>query len=205
MPNAYSYLTRFVIDAFQSALVEFYESDLCQLPNGASGPVNERAMVFRIAHYMARSIEPAFRECNLKVDSEYNRHGGNPKRRGRGNQPKKLIIPDIVVHQRGVDQLNILVVEAKKTDDSGLGNNSERNDDEKKLKCCTVQNGAYCYQLGFYLELDRGEAFVAVFEDDKNKLEMNYSVQQKKWFLGKTQGVELGESLAACILQFRGS
>jgi hypothetical protein len=72
----------------------------------------ERAIAARLGVYLA----PHFPRHS--VDVEYNRHGLEPKRlilpetcRGGG---ERLIVPDLVVHQRGHDQENILVVQIKK-------------------------------------------------------------------------------------------
>src|SRR5437899_3007394 len=74
--------------------------------------VGERAVAAKLACYLA----PLFPEHD--VDVEYNRHGVDPKDldlpldcRGGG---KKLIVPDVIVHRRGHDQDNLLVVEVKK-------------------------------------------------------------------------------------------
>jgi hypothetical protein len=75
--------------------------------------VSERTIAARLAVHLA-PLFPRF-----DVDVEYNRHGLNPKgvtlpadcrdgRRGR-------IFPDVIVHRRGHDRSNLLVIELKKT------------------------------------------------------------------------------------------
>jgi hypothetical protein len=57
------------------------------------------------------------------VDAEYNRDGDKPKRLGledecanyRDEHGESLIVPDVIVHRRGPDGPNILVLEVKKT------------------------------------------------------------------------------------------
>lgn len=80
--------------------------------------VTERSLSHRLAHYMALSavVEPP-----LTVDCEYNRHFGNPKRL---NLPRRdalddevratTVFPDILVHERNSDDLNLIVLELKK-------------------------------------------------------------------------------------------
>jgi hypothetical protein len=74
--------------------------------------VGERAVASKLACYLA----PLFPEHD--VDVEYNRHGLDPKDldlpadcHGGGT---KLIVPDVIVHRRGHDRDNLLVVEVKK-------------------------------------------------------------------------------------------
>lgn len=74
--------------------------------------VAERAIAARLAFYLA----PQFPQH--QVDVEYNRHGIEPKMvdlpehcRGGG---QRYIYPDIVIHQRGHDEDNLLVIQIKK-------------------------------------------------------------------------------------------
>jgi hypothetical protein len=74
--------------------------------------VQERTIAARLAHY----LEPHF--PGHTVDVEYNRHGLEPKKvdlpagcRGGG---QRLVLPDVVVHQRGHDRENLLVIQVKK-------------------------------------------------------------------------------------------
>lgn len=106
------------------------------------GAAGEQAIAHRLAVYLEREIER--RQCakdsvvlggNLTVDCEYNRHEGDRKRQripGRlaaivaearrtvqpdPEDPSAFVItvcPDIVVHERGHDRRNLLVVELKK-------------------------------------------------------------------------------------------
>ncbi len=88
------------------AIEWLFEHDIYLLEANAA----ERAIAARVATYLA----PHFPE--LHVDVEYNRHGIEPKRvhlntyRGA----RKLIVPDIIVHQRGTDERNLLVIQIKK-------------------------------------------------------------------------------------------
>jgi hypothetical protein len=75
--------------------------------------VSERTIAAKLACYLA----PHFPEHS--VDVEYNRHGLVPKRvdrpmncRGGG---EGLILPDVIVHKRGHDDENLLVIQIKKS------------------------------------------------------------------------------------------
>lgn len=74
--------------------------------------VAERAIAARIAFYLA----PLF--PRHQVDVEYNRHGIEPKivnlPEGFQRGGRRLIYPDMVVHQRGHDEENILVIQIKR-------------------------------------------------------------------------------------------
>ena len=86
--------------------------------------VNERSMT----HHLANSIEALF--PGYDVECEYNRmlnaNGGKPipKKVGGGN-----IIPDIIIHKRGTNEKNLLVIEVKKADEN-------TDDDIQKIKDC---------------------------------------------------------------------
>jgi hypothetical protein len=74
--------------------------------------VCERALHFKIAHYMAQSrlIRPP-----LTLDCEYNRHFTDEKRL---QLPYRLwpakVFPDILIHERNSDNNNVLVLEIKR-------------------------------------------------------------------------------------------
>jgi len=74
--------------------------------------VAERAIAARLATYMSAHFR------DHQVDVEYNRHGLVPKEVGlpescRGGG-RKRIFPDVIVHQRGHDDENLLVIQIKK-------------------------------------------------------------------------------------------
>jgi len=74
------------------------------------GDAAERTISARLARY----LEPLF--PGYRADPEYNRHGFDPK---RVTLPKRYrrggrIFPDIVIHQRGADGDNLLVIQIKK-------------------------------------------------------------------------------------------
>jgi hypothetical protein len=111
--------------------------------------VNERALGATLAHLFVRELFP-----HHKVDAEYNRVGldGRPKRLnlpiecGGENTP---VYPDIVVHHRGDNEENILVVEIKKTT-----NRQSRRCDLIKLEAYREQ---LRYHIGAFVELPAGD------------------------------------------------
>jgi len=107
----------------RKALELFFLQDHELLERG----VNERS----ISHKIAEHLQYVFR--GYDVDCEYNRHGVEIKRAGK----KKRVFPDIVVHQRGSDEANILVLEVKKV------NSKYYKNDVEKLKVLTGRQFRY--------------------------------------------------------------
>jgi len=76
--------------------------------------LNERTITHKLAEY----LRPMFPE--LEVDCEYNRDGHDPKRVNLEDRPVEEwgagsnVYPDIIVHHRGDNLHNVLIVEAKK-------------------------------------------------------------------------------------------
>ena len=90
------------------------------------------------------------------MDCEYNRHEDDIKRleflcseeTRSDDRNAKTVFPDIVVHQRGNDDSNLLVIELKKLDAGGI------DWDKKKLRKFTHPQGEYKYRLGILLVFD---------------------------------------------------
>lgn len=88
-------------------------ADLYLLQNDLS----ERCIASRLAMYLQREFP------EHHVDVEYNRAGEIKKRvplspdcaRRRNRDGEALAVPDVIVHQRGEDGPNVLVLELKKT------------------------------------------------------------------------------------------
>jgi hypothetical protein len=100
-----------VAEALKRALDAFIESDKHLLAADAS----ERSMSHQIAVHLAREI-PGY-----DVDCEYNRDGFNVKRLQLGHRQVSdndeeavTVFPDIIVHRRGNNDHNLLVIEMKK-------------------------------------------------------------------------------------------
>ncbi len=109
-----------VIERLNRALGKFREIDRYLLDNDLS----ERCIASRLAMY----LQDAFPDHD--VDVEYNRAGEIAKRvplskdcdtrKNRDGHP--LAVPDVIVHKRGPDGPNVLVLEFKKTSNvEGMG------------------------------------------------------------------------------------
>ncbi len=110
--------------------------------------LHEQCIAGRLALYLQSVFPSHF------VDVEYNRAGLAPKRLGlsdecanaRDENDEALVVPDIIVHRRGRDGPNVLVMELKKTtnpDDGGC--------DRQRVQAMRVQLG---YQYGVLVQLE---------------------------------------------------
>lgn len=113
--------------------------------------VAERAIAAKLAGYLEQYF-PAH-----QVDVEYNRHGLDSKMielpencRGGG---RKLIYPDIIVHQRGNDDENLLVIQVKKET-----NREPRACDHSII---VAMKEVFRYRQGLLLELPAGAGAAA--------------------------------------------
>lgn len=99
--------------------------------------VHERTSVSRIAHYLANIIEhkQLFKDNKIVVDVEYNRSGSYIKTL----LYDKRIYPDLIVHQRGNNEYNILICEFKNKKNS-------RSDKSRIQKM--VNESFYGYLIG---------------------------------------------------------
>lgn len=105
--------------------------------------VNERT----ICHHLATHLQEVFPEHH--VDVEYNRHGMDPKRVELDPEHgRERVFPDVVVHRRGTDESNLLVMEVKKST-----NPQPRSHDRRKLKCCVEEFG---YDFAVLVDIPAG-------------------------------------------------
>ena len=129
----------------KAALSDFFRKDRDLLERN----VNERSISHKFAEYLQHQFE------GLQVDCEYNRHqvegktlNLEPERTSSDSLDAKTVYPDIIVHQRGDNSCNLLVIEVKK---QGAGSVSK---DKKKLSAFTGHGQEYNYRLGLLLVFD---------------------------------------------------
>ncbi|WP_434643723.1 hypothetical protein PQ692_04845 [Thermoanaerobacterium thermosaccharolyticum] len=142
----------------KNALDKLYHNDRYLLEHD----VNEQSITHRLAIY----LEDVF--FNYNVDCEYNRYGDDPKRlKGKSFKKydklfkceidrlikeidaDKLAKPDIIVHKRGRNDQNLLVIEVKKS------NNKDDNYDILKLMIFTDKDYDLNYKYGLFIKLDK--------------------------------------------------
>jgi hypothetical protein len=109
--------------------------------------LSERCIASRLALY----LQNEFPEFN--VDIEYNRDGATPKRLGLpegcanfDEAGEALVVPDVIVHRRGHDGPNVLVLELKKTT-----NPEPRDCDRERVRALREQLG---YEFGALIECE---------------------------------------------------
>jgi hypothetical protein len=110
--------------------------------------VSERCIASRLAFYLQNEFP------EYLVDVEYNRDGDVPKRLGlpeecanyRDNNGQALAVPDVIVHRRGRDSPNLLVLELKKTT-----NPDPRDCDRARVRALRKQLG---YSFGALIECE---------------------------------------------------
>jgi len=134
-----------ILRKVRNALKDFFQEEQSLLDVNAS----ERSISHKFAEYLQKQFH------NLDVDCEYNRHGSDikrlkyylPKQTEVDKLEAKTIFPDIVVHKRGNDKNNTVVIEIKKSN-SG----QDHTADIQKLKAFT--GSQYKYKLGIFLVIN---------------------------------------------------
>lgn len=192
-------ITKGIVEKIKKAVHQVYEKDEYLIGsmydvareqpgkrNDEEHHVGERAIMYKIAHYLDNLLitDPAYK--GYSVDCEYNRNIIDPKRLNWKRKPNKksgkvfeeqgeyLVIPDIIVHKRNSSDANLLVAEIK------TYWNQDTTDDINKLIGFTDKNGEYKYALGVSILIDREE------KDVKYKFIVN---GRPKYAVGYTQGV----------------
>lgn len=107
---------------------------------------NERSLTHRIAMYLQEQFE------NYYVDCEFNRNGYEPKELYIGeveinayDANAVTVYPDIIVHQRGSNDENLLVIEFKKS--------SSRIDRAKDFNKLHAYKNDLDYKYALFIEL----------------------------------------------------
>ena len=136
-------------DLIKKALNTLYEKDKELLWLGESAGIDkhvgERAIVFRFGIYFQQELNKIPELKDLKLDCEYNRKGMDPKK----ITIEERIMPDIILHQRGNSNHNLLVIEFK-----GWWNKNQEYD-KKKIEKLIDNAGEYGYKEGYTILLDK--------------------------------------------------
>ena len=117
------------------ALQELQKNEQHLLLNG----LNERTIASHLAHYLAAH----FLEYN--VDHEYN--GNIDNRKGKKFLDASPVYPDIIIHTRGKNVNNLLIIEVKKTINPG----KQQEANEKKLLGYIAEGCEFRYPFGLFL------------------------------------------------------
>lgn len=135
------------------ALDLLYENDEYLITHpGPKGEdhVSERGIVFRFGVY----FDYLFKQCisiDYHIDTEYNRDTCEIKRILKSNKSGKLqnCYPDFIVHRRGNNDGNLLILEFK------TWWNEEQYDDKKRVRYFIDPTNRYKYQFGATVLLEQ--------------------------------------------------
>lgn len=147
-----SFNANVVRDLVCKALDEVYRRDSYLINNRClAWPSNyqhasERSIVFRFGLYLHNQALADGLLADYDIDCEYNRNRDDIKRRGRG-QESPAATPDLIVHRRGSNDHNILLLECKTHWSAG-----PRSNDVEKIRAFTDPSGPYKYRFGALIE-----------------------------------------------------
>ena len=114
---------------------------------------NERSLTHKLAEYLQARLPAGW-----NVDCEYNRNQGDTKKliqklRAIAGEPRyddtdaKTVFPDIIIHKRGNNESNLLVIEIKKS----TNRDSEGIVDKEKLNA--FRQPPFCYRNAVFIKL----------------------------------------------------
>lgn len=112
--------------------------------------VNERSITHRLGMYLQEVVNGPW-----DVDVEYNRIGETDNVTKRlpeemlQNESQGTVYPDVIIHQRGSEENNLLVIEAKKSGNSSDG-------DRQKIRAYQQHLD---YDYGLFVRFDTGQDF----------------------------------------------
>lgn len=112
--------------------------------------VAERDITSKFAHYFQNNMRETI-IADYDVDCEYNRDGYGMK-----NIDGTLVYPDFILHKRGTNDSNLLIIEFK------TWWNSDNREDIEKLKAMMSDWYRYQYQYGYSIILNQERDSVAV-------------------------------------------
>lgn len=112
--------------------------------------LSERSIVFRYGIYLQDKIKNTIFK-NYNIDCEYNRNIDLEKKYHDNNGKVLGCYPDIIIHKRGTNDDNLLVIEIK----TWWNTNTEH--DEDKLRDLTKQTSDYRYEYGLSITLGKDE------------------------------------------------
>ena len=153
-------------DIFWEANRAFIEKDLDLLYED----ISERCLCGALMHELNKQLEK--NGCNnYYADVEFNRNKKRIKQLHNDDGFVSNILPDIIVHSRGKETPdNLLVLEMKKS----CVNQQDKENDRNRLKKMTKQNcneshHSYEYLLGIYYEInfDKKTILVEFYHDEK--------------------------------------
>ncbi len=133
-------------ELIKKSLDDLYQNDQDLLKR----KVAERDLTSLFAHYFRNNMkDTAIADYN--VDCEYNRDGYGMKK-----IDGTLVYPDFILHKRGTNDSNLLIIEFK------TWWNSDNREDIEKLKAMMSDLYRYQYQYGYSIILNQERDSVTV-------------------------------------------
>lgn len=161
-----------LLKLLKRAFVDLYDYDYFTIEKNA----HEQCISGRLAMYIRDQIYED-KNTQIRVDIEYNRDGNDIKRvfqsRPHSENDNPNIRPDVLIHERGTGDHNILYCEIKKK--------SDKNKDENKVNQ-QVYNGRE-YKFGLFItRIGTGGIDFGSFENGNStkKAELYYFDNDKK-------------------------
>ena len=136
-----------ILAALSDALARVVNED----PELLTLQAHELSLVHRFGVYLEEALRADIRSLGLSVDLDYNRHGRGqkilPERTDRCGESK--FRPDLIVHRRGDDTCNLLVIEWKKQADE---NTIALLEDRLRVLLAVDGPATYRYETGVLID-----------------------------------------------------
>lgn len=133
----------------KEAIEELYKKDKILFKE----EISERCLVYNFARHLEDILKYTKYE-NLNIDLEYNRNCGKMK----SIRGQKITYPDIIVHERGNNNKNTIVLEFKKWKNNKI---EEIEKDRRKLQGFKYE---YRYKLSMLIILNKESAKEVIYE-----------------------------------------
>lgn len=141
-------------EKLKNSLKSLFENDFYLIEKN----LNERSISHKLACYLQKQFD------ELSVDCEYNGNANNPDGTKRievkqangkvcSDGEEHLVYPDIIIHKRGNNDNNELIIEIKKS------TNNNQSFDRQKLEFYTngSENSSYPYKFGCFIVITTGK------------------------------------------------
>lgn len=142
------------------ALNKLYERDEYLIRNNINengeNHVSERAIVFRFGIYLEEVLRCDSEFAKYNLDNEYNRNIDEVKQLPKHENG---VYPDLILHKRGNNDDNMLVIEIK------TWWNPDIRADIEKLQAFTDSTGKYKYRFGLSITIDKYKPKLIWFEN----------------------------------------
>jgi hypothetical protein len=133
-------------ELIKKSLDDLYQNDKYLIKHR----VAERDITSKFAHYFQNNMRETI-IADYDVDCEYNRDGYGMKK-----IDGTLVYPDFILHKRGTNESNLLIIEFK------TWWNSDNREDIEKLKAMMSEWYRYQYQYGYSIILNQERDSVTV-------------------------------------------